>query len=208
MNNKKSERGAVMIMEATFIFPIVFFILILLIYIGNAYYLKAKIDSYTTQYSIIGASQCADPLLNSINRGSMPTSAKSADVKPYRYVFTGYMDDVAEDVEIAINKDLKNTGFFSNMSVKCTSNANSVTKLFYSSFYVDVEFTIKIPMNIFGMKLDLLKFNSRSEVPITDVGEFIRNVDMAVDFVEGNKSIQDAMSSAKGFLGKLKGGSK
>ncbi|MBR5233175.1 MAG: pilus assembly protein [Clostridia bacterium] len=206
MKTNKNERGAVTIVEATFIFPIVFFILILLIYLGNGYYLKARIDSYVTQYSLIGASQCADPLLNSASGGSLPTSSKGVDVKPYRYIFTGYMGDIGAKVTTKINKELKNTGFFSNMTVTCSTTADADTKLFYSTFYVDVEFKIKIPMNIFGIKLDLLKFNSRSEVPITDVGEFIRNVDMAVDFVEGNKAIQDGMNTVSEFFNKLPGG--
>lgn len=203
MNRKKGEDGAVMIIEATIVFPIVFLILFLLIYLGNAYFLKAKIDSYVEQYAIVGAAECADPILTN---SSIPTSSASVDSKPYRYIFTGYMDTVASDITGKLNRHLKESGFFSNMPIKSVSSAKANTKLFYSTFSVEVEYTVKIPINLLGTELDLLKFNSRAEVPVTDVGEFIRNVDMALDYIESSKSIQEAMSKVKEFLGKVGGG--
>lgn len=204
MNRKKSEDGAVMVVEATIVFPIVFLVLFLLIYLGNAYFLKAKIDSYVEQYAIIAAAKCADPVLSS---GSLPTSSASVDAKPYRYIFTDYMDTVVVDVTEKLNKSLKDSGFFSNMPIKKVASAKANAKLFYSTVVMEVEYTIKIPINLLGRELDLLKFNSRAEIPVTDVGEFIRNVDMALDYIDSNKSIQDAMASVKEFLGKIGGGS-
>lgn len=203
MNRKKGEDGAVMIVEATIVFPIVFLVLFLLIYLGNAYFLKARVDSYVEQYAIVGAAECADPILMN---GSIPTSSGSVDSKPYRYIFTGYMDTVASDITGKINRDLKSTGFFSNMPIKSVTSAKANAKIFYSTFSIEVEYIVKIPIKLLGLELDLLKFNSRADIPITDVGEFIRNIDMVLDYVESSKSIQDAMAKAKEFLGKIGGG--
>ena len=207
METKKSkDNGAVMIVEATFVFPIVFIILLFLIYLGNAYFIKARIDTLVTQYAISGAAECADPLLKTINSGGMPTSSKQVDVKPYRYIFTGYMNTVAESVRGKIKDEISSTGFFKNMSVNVKCDVKANTKLFYSTFSVEADYSIKIPVIIFGEQLDLLEFKSRADIPITDTGEFIRNVDMAVDFVESNKVIQDAMSKVSEFLNKVGGG--
>lgn len=202
MKKMKQERGAVAIVEASFVFPIVFLVLFLLIYLGNAYYLKSHVDSLVEQYAIKGAAQCADPYLQS---SALPTSS-SVDVKPYRYVFTGYMDTVASSIASSAQGKLKTSGLFSNMPMRVTSSADANMKIFFSTFVVEAEYTIKIPINLFGTEIDLLKFNSRSEVPICDVGEFIRNVDMAVDFVESNKAIQEGIGKVKSFLDKIGGG--
>ena len=204
---KNKESGAVMIIEAVIIFPIIFIVLFLLIYLGNAYFLKARIDSLVTQYAIAGAADCADPMLQSID-GAVPTSPSAAKVKPYRYLFTGYMNEVAGKVTSAISKKVKQSGFFNNMPVKCSCVAKANSKIFGSTFSVEAEYKIHIPVRIFDVKLDLLKFNSRSEVPITDVGEFIRNVDMAVDYIESSQTIQTAMGKVKSFLDKVGGGNK
>ncbi len=204
MNVKKSERGAVTIVEATIIFPIVFLVLFLLIYLGNAYYLKSHVDSYVEQYAILGAAECADPILYS---GSVPTSSSSVSVKPYRYVFTGFMNEVAAGITSEMQGKLKTSGFFSNMPMQVTSIAEADVNIFYSTFVVEAEMRIKIPVKIFDIELDILKFNSRAEVPIVDTGEFIRNVDMALDFIESNQAIQEGMEKVKNFIGKIGGGS-
>lgn len=205
MNVKKSEHGAVTIVEATIIFPIVFLVLFLLIYLGNAYYLKSHVDSYVEQYAIMGAAECADPILNS---GSMPTSSDSVDVMPYRYIFTDYMDTVAAGIASEAQGKLKTSGFFSNMPMKVSSTAEADMNVFFSTFIVEAELKIQMPIKIFDIELDILKFNSRAEVPIVDTGEFIRNVDMALDFIESNQAIQTGMKKVSEFLNGLGGGTK
>jgi len=138
----------------------------------------------------------------------VPTSSVDVDVKPYRYIFTGYINDVGEVVSSAINDAVKDLGFFSTMSVTTKCNAEPKSGIFYSTFFVEAEYSVKFPLKILGMEIAILKFNSYSEVPITDVGEFIRNIDMAIDYIESSKVIQDAMGKAKEFLGSLQGGTK
>ena len=63
----KDEKGAVTIVEATFVFPIAFFVLFFLMFYGNAYYLKASVDSVVCQAAIDGAMQIQDPFLAYVN---------------------------------------------------------------------------------------------------------------------------------------------
>lgn len=60
-----SENGTVII-EATFVFPIMFIILFFLIYMGNAFYMKAQVESVVEQKAIQGAAYCADPILETM----------------------------------------------------------------------------------------------------------------------------------------------
>ena len=102
---------------------------------------------------------------------------------------------------------LKTSGFFSNMPMHVTSMAEADVNIFYSTFIVEAEMKIQMPIKILDIELDILKFNSRAEVPIVDTGEFIRNVDMALDFIESNQAIQEGMSKVKDFMSKIGGGS-
>lgn len=66
------DRGALVI-ESAFVYPIMFFVLMFLLYMGNMYYLKAKITSVVSQEAITYAARFADPNQEQFNE-SIPTS--------------------------------------------------------------------------------------------------------------------------------------
>lgn len=55
MSILRDETGAVAIVEATFVFPIMFFVLFFIMMMGNIYYQQARIDDIVSRYAIIGA---------------------------------------------------------------------------------------------------------------------------------------------------------
>jgi len=99
----KEDKGAI-IVEASIVFPVMFFVLFFLILFGNVIYKQCQINSIVTEYAILGAQYCADPLLAQMeaNGGAVPTSV---DVKPYRYIF-GNMGDVEDMIEERVKKAL------------------------------------------------------------------------------------------------------
>lgn len=46
---RKEEKGA-LILEATIVFPVMFFILLFLIYTGNMFYIRSQVDSIASLY--------------------------------------------------------------------------------------------------------------------------------------------------------------
>lgn len=199
MNNsaEKKEKGAVLVVEAVFVFPIMFFILIFLLYLGNGYYQKAKVDSYTTQYALAMAAQCADPLVSKIN-GSVPKT--NNDIQPYRYVF-----GANANLSSQLKKSLSGDGFFLGMrpSVKkCNMKFNN--HVIYQTVTADVEYAITLPIRFFwSNNPEILKLTARAEVPVTDVGEFIRNTDMAIDYIERSETAQKGISMIKDAMSKV-----
>lgn len=201
-----------MIVEATIVFPLVFLILFFLIFLGKAFYQKGKIDSLVTRFAIARAADVADPLLSQIN-GSVPNT--NSDVQPYRYIFsnTGSLESSTEtDLKSMIAED---NMIFSLKARDIKTEADFENHILYSTFWVEASYTFKFPITLLGMELDLIKFSSRAEVPVTDVPEFIRNTDMVLDYIErsetaqeGIKNVKEAMSKAKSFLSGLgsKGG--
>lgn len=208
--NRKSESGEV-IVEATFIFPIMFIILFILIYMGNAFYLRSQIDSVVTEQAIRGASYCADPLLQYIRENdSVPgLNSTAADADPYRYIFGG-MDGIEDDIRDSVKKEILNNikSLFGNMDPKIVTPSDKIAKfnnyVLYSTFSVEVEYVIEFPIRLLGEDSPIaLKISSRAESPVNDTAEFIRNTDMVVDMFQGTgigQKISDMFGKIKEFM--------
>jgi len=98
------ESGAVAIVEASFVFPIMFIILFFLIYMGNAFYVKAQVESVVEKYAIEGSNYCADPILSTIKEYGNVPSLSSLKTEPYRYIFGG-MSDEESKISSAVEKE-------------------------------------------------------------------------------------------------------
>lgn len=198
----KKEHGAVTIVEAAIIFPIMFIVLIFLIYMGNAFYIKTQIDGIVVEKALQGAAYCADPMLAVIEEtGSVP-ALKDLDVQPYRYLFGG-MDEIEASIEREVKKEISEAyvSFFKNMKPElesCTVKFNNY--ILYSTFSVDVKCRIGFPVKMLGTEEAFAaKLNIRSEAAVNDTTEFIRNVDMAIDYFCDTKFGQ----SIKGVFDKI-----
>ena len=202
----KAENGAVQIVESTIVFPVMFIILFFLIYMGNAYYMKAQIESVVMQKAIEGASYCADPLLETIKsgNGSIP-KVDQIDIKPYRYIFGGVGEienKIGGDVYSSINSS--DASFFRNMNPVVKTPKSDIAKyhnyVLYSTFSVDLECRVEFPIKFLGSSTPyVMIFNSHAEVAVNDTAEFIRNTDLVIDYFEDSKLGQ----SIKGVFEKI-----
>jgi len=183
----KGDKGAIII-EASIVFPVMFFVLFFLILFGNVIYKQCQINSIVTEYAILGAQYCADPLLAQMeaNGGAVPTSV---DVKPYRYIF-GNMGDVEDMIEERVKKAIAGEiTFFSGMQPVIDKDTGKIASfnnyILYSTFSVEVHYQIKFPIRFLGESTPtVIKSCSRAEIPVIDPAELIRNTDMAIDFLE------------------------
>ena len=95
--------------------------------------------------------------------------------------------------------------FFANSKAKVVGTDEAKIAKFhnyviYSTFVVQVSYQIRLPISFMGEQTPpLLTFSSRAEVPVSDAPEFIRNVDMAVDLLDGTKTAE----SIKGIFDKI-----
>ena len=107
MNLWKSENGAVMIVEASFVFPIMFFVLFFLIYFGNMYVVKSAISRFTSTCAIKGAEYYSNPWVKEVteNYGGDNVPTKNDDVKPYRHIFSSkqIQNDIKSELEEKVN---------------------------------------------------------------------------------------------------------
>lgn len=205
-NFKESERGMV-IVEATIVFPVMFLVIFLMLFTGNAYLQKCRVDSYVNQLAIEGASYCADPMLDEVEGGSIP-SYDNVDIRPYRYLIGG-MDDIEAEIDADVERKIRNmsSGLFSGMKPSSVIvNTKYNNGFIYSTFSVDVEYKIQIPVRLLGAS-DFIYMNisSHADMPVSDTTEFIRNVNMVEDYMQKygvTEKIEEMINKAKEWFNK------
>lgn len=189
----RDDRGA-LIVEAAIVFPVCLIVILMLLYLGNVYYQKSRIEAIVVEAALDGAAYCADPLLWAIQNsdvGQVP-GLGTVDYEPYRYLggLFGGMHPIEESVSSLITSRIgsMNTGLFSGM--KPTGYGNNLQVEYKSSFIassisVDLEYKIELPIRLLGDRDNLsMKFWTHTEVPVGDTPEFIRNVNMVDDIFE------------------------
>jgi len=201
-----NENGVV-IVEASIVFPIVLFVVLLMIYMGNVYYQQAKLNSIVDIAAIKGAAYCADPMLDDIEAsGSVPT--KYNDIQPYRYLFG--VSDVETKMQKYISEQYKSAGdgFFGSMaplSIKCEANFNNSVIMY--SFTVEATYDIKVPLRFMGTEAPkMVSLSAKATAPVNDNAEFINNIDMALDYYESSglsQKVSAAADKIKGFFNKF-----
>lgn len=214
----KNENGMV-IVKAAIVFPVMFFVLLFIIFIGNMYYEQAKVDNIVLTYATKGAQYVADPSLYSMDHGgNVPTNVNGLDIEPYRYligsVSNGTVTDIENKLSEQVKKEVNNGGliFFSNGKTNVIGSDNEKIATFksyvvYATFVVQVNYEVKFPIRFLGAQnATIAKLSSRAEVAVNDAPEFIRNVDMVVDMLEGTKieaTITSAFDKIKTFIDKF-----
>lgn len=213
MRKMKNKEDGMLIVEATIIFPIMFLVIFLMFFLGNAYFQKSRVDSIVTQMAYYGSAQCADPLLKTVQTNNkVPAYGYKYEIQPYRYMLGELgsgagMNSIESDVEGQIDTKIKamKSGLFSGMSPKTSSiDAEFNNAFVYTTFFVKVNYEIPFPIKLFGMSKNFsMKAAALCEVPVSDTPEFIRIVDMVGDWVESSEAGQDAIQKADEVMGKV-----
>ena len=212
MKFRKNESGVVFV-EASVVFPIMFLVIFLMIYAGNAYFQKCRVEAIATELAIKGAAYCADPLLSHAEDGEIPGLA-THNVYPYRAFDADGVGTTQADIQEELVKRVEGlgTGLFTSMSPDVrTVTAKYKNGFIYSTFTVDVEYKIKLPLRMIGRKDPYsLDFSTHISMPVSDTAELIRNVDMVEDYLEQlgvmekvddfTQKITDAVTKAKEWM--------
>lgn len=199
---KNNERGA-LIVEASIVFPVMFLVVFFMIFAGNAYLQKCRVEAIINQCAIDGASYCADPQLQSVEGGSIP-SVDNIEVYPYRFFSSTGVGDVEGGIEALIEKRVSqmSSGLFYGMKpTNFTVQTNYSSGILYATFTVDAAYKIKIPVRLLGEKENIhLDVTTHVAMPVSDSTELIRNIDMIWDYMERYgvaSKIEEMVTAAK-----------
>lgn len=204
---KRSENGAMTIIEAAFVFPITFFIVFFMVMAGEAYYQYACVKYAVTEAAINGAAQCENPMLPVVESSGVPTSPSAVEVMPYRYILTGNASSIAasvkSDLESKLNamkpllfKNMKPT----NVSVTISPKMN----ILISSFPVVCEFEIPLPIRmIFSSDALSFHYSVQTTASVGDPAEFVRNVSIVSDLIERSEQLTNAFGKIQEAMEKI-----
>ena len=195
----KSEKGLAVV-EATIVFPIVFLVIFFLLYVGNAYMQKCRIDYFVTQAAVEGAALCANPFLDKVSDNKLP--GINDKIQPYRYLFGG-MSDIESETAKEVRGKMKKmgSGLFSGMTPNSVNVTVDYKNMFlYSTFSVNVEYKIYVPVRMLGERdFFSLDMSSRAEMPVSDAPEFIRNVNTIEDYLQSSGASEKIQEITKKF---------
>lgn len=185
----KNDRGYVFI-EASIVYPMMFFIIVFLIYTGNMFLLKARIHSEVASEAIKYANYFANPYIERIEDKDFTVDTKISDAHVTDHMYR-YLNVFTKNADGEITEDLKNRisqiGLFNDIRPEgIVINEHKVHNVvLYQTYVVDVEYDLKFPIKLIFFDHDwILQMSSREEAPITDQSEFIRNIDWAIDIWE------------------------
>ncbi len=214
----KNENGLV-IVESAIVFPVMFFVLFFILFVGNVYYEQAKVDNIVLKYALNGAQYISDLSMQEFeNGGNVPTAVNGMDIAPYRYILGPFGGGAIDDIESNLSNQVKNeinngaALFFANSKANVVSSDNANIAQFksyvvYSTFIVQVNYEIRFPIRLWGQDSPMIaKLSSRAEVSVNDAPEFIRNVDMVVDFFDGTttgEKVSDTFERINSFIDKF-----
>lgn len=181
-NILRDEKGAVTIIEAALVFPIAVFVIILCIYMGNMIYQQSKMDAIAVRGAEYLASIYTNPMLT---ENGIPTDSTKVNIKPYRYLFG---DSAAEQKTKNYIEGLiasVDSGFFSGMDINGSVKECKINNyVVYQTASVEIEYSINLlPMKLFGNS-PLFRCSNATVTAATDSAEFIRNIDMILDYSE------------------------
>lgn len=182
LKNIKSEHGAVEIIEAALVFPIVIFVVIILIFYGNMLYQQSKMDAIAVRGAEYLAVMYTNPILR---EDEIPKNSTEVDARPYRYILGDEKAEAEAKKYVMKLLEATGTGFFKDMEmngrIKTCRIKNYVV---YQTACVEIEYTIKLlPIKLLD-GVEVFKCSNATVTAATDPAEFIRNVDMILDYSE------------------------
>ncbi len=188
----KNEKGAAII-EASIVFPIVFITVIIMMTLGNAYYQKCHVEAIIDAEALECAAYVQDTLLKDCKeKGKVPDNVNTMpSIEPYKYLIKTSDSSInvnISDTQSNIEEKIKNidTGFFKGMEVQLQNIVVSYQNYFiYQTITVTATCKVQMPFRMLGSSENLCYyFSVINELPVSDSPEFIRNVDMVIDYLE------------------------
>lgn len=201
----KKEKGS-LIVEATIVFPVMFLIVIFLIFLGNIYYQRSRAQAVFTNAVIEYAARESNPMLKQyMDSGSLGAVSTGNDFKPYRYSnFSSRGAEIGSNVEGELGK--MGGGLFSSMEYENPSvSVKYKTYGIYAKAEAEMTYSITMPVKLLGQsEATKVDFEEYIEVPAMEGAEMVRNVNMIRDLVDRHETASNMASKAGEFLGKFR----
>lgn len=215
------ENGLVLV-EASFIYPVVFAVLALLLYAGDMFYQRSWIEAAVLRYSIEGAAEVGNSAIENISvdneAGTGVLNLGSLENDPYRFIANGGTDSNAGARASANEASLREevaggrASFFGLAPDLRSVDVDYTSSIVYGEYTVTADYGFQLPVASFlvpegKMGVD---FSAQSVSTVTSMGEFVRNVDFVDDIYRGAEGeraiIKDLAAAVNEFISFVSGG--
>ncbi|QIK82717.1 hypothetical protein [Sanguibacter sp. HDW7] len=217
----RDENGLVLV-EASFIYPVVFAVLALLLYAGDMFYQRSWIEAAVLRYSIEGAAEVGNSAIENISvdneAGTGVLNLGSLENDPYRFIANGGTDSNAGAKASANEASLRGevaggrASFFGLAPDLRSVDVDYTSSIVYGEYTVTADYGFQLPVASFlvpegKMGVD---FSAQSVSTVTSMGEFVRNVDFVDDIYAGAAEeraiIKDLAEAVTDFVTFVTGG--
>ena len=186
---RTEEKGVVSLVEATFVFPIMFIIVFIMMMAGNAYYQKARVERAVVECTLDSAARCANPMLGYVmEHDAVPTGTNDVEIYPYRYIIPNEMKNINGQIESELKEsiDKMNSIAFKGMEPKNIS-VDMKLKWYVIASYIETTCNLKIELPIrmlFAHNNVAFQYEVYIKEPIGDAPNLVRNTSMVQDYLE------------------------
>lgn len=211
---KENEKGAVLLVEAAIVFPIVFLVVFFIISLGNTYYIMAYMDSVANENAVLAANYASNETLIEIYKSGY--NLTDHDIDPYKYTVS---DTVTNYINSKISSEVNNESntILSSMapfSIKGAEGSNKYLDyewgLFSSTFKVEITYKVSMIPLLKSFGITTAEYKSVATANINDNVEFIRNLDLLRDIFtdftqteQGSRLVNKAAGKVKEIISKL-----
>ena len=211
---RRDGSGAVMIVEAAVVFPIMFFVVFLMLMLGGALLQLSRTERIVAEAAIRAAALCGDPFLAAVEENaevpSSPMGEGAVRIRPYRYLFHGHAralcDGVAEEAAEAVSA--LDSPLFRGLAPEILSPVRIEPRigLFASTVTARCEIGVRLPVfPMLSREATVLRRQIVRREPVGDAPEFLRNVSLAEDGIERSESLTGALSEVRDVLERIAG---
>lgn len=205
---KDGQKGAVVIMEAAFVFPIMFFVIFILLMVCEGYYQYARVERACIVAAVQGAARCENPMLETVQKtGQVPKSTTAAKVRPYRYIFSGEAKEIGAQMEDELTQTIESMdclAFRGMTPDNVVVNIDPRMNVLVSAFPVECTFQITLPIRMIFSNEDLtFRYEVTVVQPIGDPTEFVRNVSTVQDYLDRSATISEYLGKIQEAFGKI-----
>ena len=206
-NVNDHEKGAVTLIEAVIVFPIMFIIVFIMMMAGNAYYQQSRVERAVVECTLDASARCANPLLGYvIEHDKVPTGTAEVQIYPYRHIFHGEMGNIRGKMQSELNDRINRMRSiaFKGMEPRDVS-VNMRLRWYAIVSYIDTDCSFKVELPIrmlFSNRNIAFRYDIHLTEPIGDAANLVRNTSMVQDFLERSE-YYERLQETKSKIDKL-----
>ena len=211
----RREDGAVLIVEAAIVFPIVFMVVFLIFCLGNKYYINACMEKIAKENAIIAANYATNELILLTETDGF--TLEKHDVNPYQYSVSSKLKN-AMNTKVADELKSSSISLFASMAPTDISDYSGGTNyvkfnwgLFASTATVEIKYNVSPLPLIKNFGIASAEYKAYGVANINDTVEFARNLDLLKDIFtdftqteKGKELTGKAAGKVKEIVSKLK----